>query len=62
MPKVSKEEVIANLKVERDARNRLTIPSIKSLFHALVDWSQADYTRIVVAFRKGLNFVPLLLI
>ena len=52
-PKISKDEVIANLKLERDDRNRLTISSIKSLFQALIDWSQADYTRIVLAFRKG---------
>ena len=55
--KIARSQILLEVKVEKGANGRHTIPSIKSLYHALVDWSQQDYAKIVINYRKGLEIL-----
>ena len=49
----SKSQILAGIKLEKDASGRLTVDTIKKLYDALVHWVIDDYTRIMLAYRKG---------
>mmetsp|Transcript_9224 Transcript_9224/g.10389 ORF Transcript_9224/g.10389 Transcript_9224/m.10389 type:complete len:293 (-) Transcript_9224:203-1081(-) len=50
---LSRSQILSEIQVERGPDGRLTVPTIKSLYHGIVEWSKGEYTKTVYAFRKA---------